>query len=249
MWIRDVQKSRTKCKGDYMSYPKNPDTIILKNLYYPRGLTELDVWEYYQKVKSSILKNTRLHDVMFAIMTDVNKPVLRRKGASGKTIRLTPQNYDTIITGRTIALYTTMGMYEQRGIIDIDIDPRDGFRWAKQATGAVFDYVMDKMPLVRKASIVFTGKTSFHVVCDFNSKMKIDTMRFMLQKFLRNSDLSKVYTIEAKRRPGVPNLDLSPNKIRGNYITLDSLSILGLRCMEVEYSRLSSFNPNMARIK
>jgi len=232
-----------------MSYPQNPETIILKNSYYPRGLTELDIWEYYQKVKPSILTSTRNHDVMFAIMTDLNKPVLRRKGAGGKYIRLSPQNYDEVITGRTISIYTTVGMYEQRGIIDIDIHPNDGFRWATQATGAVFDYVMDKMPLVRKASIVYTGKTSFHIVCDFNRKMKVDTMRFMLQKFLRNSDLARSYTIEAKRRPGVPNLDLSPNKIRGNYITLDSLSILGLRCMEVEYNRLSSFNSNMARIK
>jgi len=232
-----------------MAYPQNPNTIILKNSYYPRGLTELDIWEYYQKVKTQILNDTRNHDVMFAIMTNLNKPILRRKGKNGQYIRLTPQNYDSMITGRTVALYTTNGMYEQRGIIDIDISPSDGFRWAKQAAGAVFDYVMDKMPLVKTASIIYTGKTSFHIVCDFNQKMKIDTMRFMLQKFLRNSELSKVYTIEAKRRAGIPNLDLSPNKIRGNYITLNSLSILGLRCMEVPYNKLSSFNPQMARIK
>lgn len=230
-------------------YPQNPETIILKNSYYPKGLTELDVWEYYQKVKTSILTNTRNHDVMFAIMTNLNKPVLRRKGSGGQYIRLTPQNYDKVITGRTIALYTTMGMYEQLGIIDIDISPSDGFSWAKQAAGAVFDYVMDEMPVVRTASIRFTGKGSFHIVCDFNKKMKIDTMRFMLQKFLRNSELAKVYTIEAKRRPGIPNLDLSPNKMRGAHITLNSLSILGLRCMEVPYNKLRSFNPNMARIK
>lgn len=232
-----------------MSYPQNPETIVLKNSYYPKGLTELDIWNYYQSVKGVILNQTKLHDVMFAIMTDLNKPVLRRKGAGGKYIRLTPQNYDEIITGRTVALYTTNGMYEQRGIIDIDIDPADGFRWAKQAAGAVFDYVMDKMPIVKTASIIYTGKTSFHIACEFNQKMKIDTMRFMLQKFLRNSELSKVYTIEAKRRRGIPNLDLSPNKIRGNYITLNSLSILGLRCMDVPYNKLASFNPNMARIK
>ena len=232
-----------------MSYPQNPDTIILKNSYYPKGLTELDIWNYYQKVKVPILKNTMNHDVMFAIMTALNKPILRRKGAGGQYIKLTPKNYDTVITGRTITLYTTMGSYENIGIIDIDIDPSDGFRWAIKATSDVFDFIMDKVPIVRTASIIFTGKTSFHVVCDFNRKMKVDAIRFMLQKFLRNSDLSKVYTIEAKRKAGIPNLDLSPNKFRGNYITLDSLSVIGLRCMEVSYNKLSSFHPSMARIK
>jgi hypothetical protein len=232
-----------------MAYPQNPETIILKNKFYPKGLKELDIWNYYQSVKGPMLNATRNRDLMFAIMTDLNKPVLRRKGAGGKYIRLTPQNYDQMITGRTVAIYSSMNMYEQTGIIDIDIDPRDGFRWAKQAASATYDFVLDKMPIVNTASILFTGKTSFHIVCNFKQKMKIDTMRFMLQKFLRNSDLARVYTIEAKRRPGVPNLDLSPNKIKGNFITKNSLSILGLKCMEVPYNKLSSFDPNMARLK
>lgn len=231
-----------------MAYPKNPDTIVIKNAYYPQGLTELDIWEYYQSYKGSILNETRNRDVMFAIMTEVNKPVLKRKGSGGKYIRLTPQNYDETITGRTVAIYSTMTMYEQFGIIDIDIDPSDGFRWAIKATKDVYDFVIDKMPIVKSASIRFTGKSSFHVFCDFGRKLKIDTMKFMIEKFLRNSELSKSYTIEAKRRRGIPNLDLSPNKLNGAYITLNSLSLLGLKCVEVPYNKLMSFNPTMARI-
>ena len=108
---------------------------------------------------------------------------------------------------------------------------------------------MDKVPIVTTASIRFTGKTSFHIFCEFGRKLKIDAIRFLLGKFLRQSDLAKVYTIEAKRRPGVPNLDLAPNKYRGNFITLHSLSIWGLKCMEVPYTSLASFDPSKARIK
>lgn len=232
-----------------MAYPKNPETVVLKNKYYPSGLREIDIWNYYQSVKRQILDETKNRDVMFAIMVDLNKPILRRRGKSNQLMRLTPQNYDEMITGRTVAVYSAMGIYEQKGIIDIDIDPYDGFRWAKKATMDVYDFVIDKMPLIRKAEIRFTGKSSFHVVCDFGRKMKVDAIRFMLRKFLRNSELSKVYTIEAKRRAGVPNLDLSPNKLRGNYITLNSLSILGLRCLSVPYQKINGFNQTMARIK
>jgi len=231
-----------------MPQPQNPETIILKNNYYPQGLREIDIWNYYQENKGNILNATRNRDVMFAIMVDVNKPVLRRKGQSGY-IRLTPQNYDEIITGRTVSIYSTVGMYEEIGIIDIDIDPSDGFAWAKKATSDVYDFVMDKMPIVKTASIRFTGKTSFHIICNFNQKMKVDTIRFMLQKFLRSSELTRTYTVEAKRRRGIPNLDLSPNKIKGAYITSNSLSLLGLKCMEVPYNKLNNFNPNLARIK
>ena len=78
--------------------------------------------------------------------------------------------------------------------------------------------------------------------------MKIDVIRFLLRKFLQESDLAKKYTVEYRRTPGIPNLDLAPNKLRGNYITLNALSVWGLQCMEVPYQSLMRFEPRQARI-
>ena len=228
--------------------PKNPNTIIIKNKFYTKGLKEIDVWNYYNSIKGLLLKETVNRNIMVAIMTDINKPVLRRKFDQGGVIRLTQSNFDKIITGRTSTIYSEMGPYETFGIIDIDIHPGDGFVWARKVTSDVYNYVIDNIPIIRKAEIRFTGKTSFHIVCDFGRKMKIDTTRFLLQKFLRESPLSKVYTVEGKRKAGIPNLDLSPNKIRGAYITKHSLSIFGLKCQEVNYGQLGSFDPRRAMI-
>ena len=230
-----------------MAYPENPQTIVIQNRFYPKGIQEIDIWNYYQSVKRNILKETQGRDIMFFIMVEKNKPVVRRK-VPGGFIRMTPNNYDKVITGRTVSLHSAMGLYEEFGIIDIDIGS-DGFRWAKEVTRRVYDFVMDKMPIVRTASIRFTGKQSFHIKCDFGRKMKIDVIKFLLEKFLRESELSKVYTVAGKRRVGIPNLDMAPNKLRGNYITLNSLSIWGLKCMEVPYSSLMTFDPSRARIK
>lgn len=230
-----------------MAYPQHPDTIVIKNKFYPKGITELMIWDYYQKVKGPLMKEVYNRDLMFFIMVDINKPIIKRK-VNNKFIRLTPANYDSIITGRTVSIHSAMGTYENFGIIDIDIDPSDGFAWARKVTADVYEFVMDKMPIVRTAQIRFTGKNSFHIVCDFGRKMKIDSIRFLLQRLLQQSDLSKVYTISGKRKAGIPNLDMAPNKFRGNYITLHSLSIWGLKCMEVPYNKLLSFNPMRARI-
>ena len=229
-------------------YPKNPETIVIKNKFYPRGLTELDIYNYYQKVKRDLLKETFNRDLMFFIMTDVNKPVIRRRMKSGQTIRMNPKNYDTIITGRTVSIHSAMGNIEEIGVIDIDIDPRDGFRWAQKATSEVYNFVMNEISFISSVKIKFTGKTSFHIVCNFGRKNRIDAIRFLLQKFLRNSDLSRRYSVAGRRALGVPNLDLSINKIRGNFVTLHSLSVIGLRCMEVSYNDLMRFNPLKARI-
>lgn len=231
-----------------MAYPENPNTIILKNKYYPNGLKEIDVWNYYQKNKKSILDETQSRDVMLGIMVDVNKSILRRKGKGKDWIRLTTRNYDEVITGRTLTIYSSMNSYEKFGIIDIDVTEYDGFNWAKKVALDVYDFVMDKMPIVSTAKIRFTGKTSFHIICEFRIKMKIDSIRFLLQKFLQSSDLAKVYTISGKRSAGIPNLDLSPNKYRGNYITLNSLSLIGLKCIDIDYTQVNNFNKNKARI-
>lgn len=231
-----------------MGKPNNPDIIIIKNKFYPKGLTEGDIWNYYQNNKFKILDETKNRNVTLLIATDVNKIVLRRN-LGGKPIRLTPQNFDQIVTGRTLGFYSEMGSYESKGIIDIDVHPDDGFNWSTKATYDVFDFVMDQMPLVRKVDVYYTGKTSFHIVCDFNKKMKIDSIRFLLRKFFSGSNVSKVYSVDYKRQRGIPNIDLSINKLRGNYITLHSLSTIGLRCMPVEYNQIRNFNPRSARIK
>lgn len=185
---------------------------------------------------------------MFVIMVDINKPIIRRRSGEG-FIRLTPQNYDEVITGRTLSIHSAMGFYEDFGIIDIDIDPSDGFRKAKEVTLEVYDFVMDKMPIVNSANIRYTGKTSFHIHCNFGKKIKIDVIRDLLRRFLQNSELAKKYTIEGRRQRGVPNLDMAPNKLRGNFIVLDALSEIGLRCMDVPYQSLMRFEPRQARIK
>ena len=230
-----------------MAYPENPKTIVIQNEYYPKGLTELDIWNYYKKVKNNLLIETRLRDVMLFIMVDVNKPIIRRK-LNESYIRLEPNNYDYIITGRTVSIHSSMGMYEQFGIIDVDIDPYDGFKWARKVTMQTYDYIMDKVPLIKKVKIRFTGKNSFHLVCDFGRKLKIDTINDLLERFLRSSPLSRVYTISGKRTSGIPNLDLHPNKYRGNYITHHSLSVIGLKCIEIPYNEILGFDPRKARI-
>lgn len=231
-----------------MSYPEHPDTIVIQNPFYPKGLKEIDIWNYYQKVKPELLHEVLARELTFWIMTDINKPIVRRK-AKEEYLTLNKSNYDKLITGRTVSIHSGMRIYEDFGIIDVDIDPYDGFKWARKVTRDVYDFVMEKMPLVSNATIRFTGKGSFHVVCHFGKKIKSDVIRFLLEKFLRGSPLARAYTIGGKRRAGIPNLDLARNCLRCNYITLHSLSIIGLRCMKVDYNDLMSFDPREARIK
>jgi hypothetical protein len=232
-----------------MGKPTRPEVVILKNKFYPQGLREIDVWNYYQSVKRKLIAENVGLQMMVYIMTDLNKPVIRRKMASGKPIYLDHKSYDNVVTGRTISFHASMNPQTRWGIIDVDVHESDGFAWARQATLATYDYVMDKIPFIRTARIQYTGKASFHISCDFGKTMRADAIRFMLERFLRQSPLAKAYTInEKKSRPGVPNLDLNRNAFRANHISLYSLSTWGLKCMEVGYNQIMNFDPRKARI-
>jgi hypothetical protein len=69
-----------------------------------------------------------------------------------------------------------------------------------------------------------------------------------MRKFLLESELSQRYSIERKRTKGIVNLDLSSNKYLGGYITLGSLSILGLKAMEVKIEEIVKFRKEDAKI-
>jgi len=221
-----------------MSYPKNPESIVIKNEYYPKGLKEIDIWNYYQKVKSKLLREVSGRDLMLLIMTDIDKPILKRAGKTSKFIRLNSSNYDEVITGRTLVIYSTMKRLENIGIIDIDVG---NFTKAKIATAETFEYI-SKFNMIDNIQIRFTGKTSFHILCKLKTKMNIDNIRMYFRRYLGESELVNKYTMTQKRVKGIPNLDLSPNKFRGAYITLHSLSSLGLRCMEVSHREILRFN-------
>ena len=228
-----------------MGYPKNPETTVALNKYYPRGLTELDVWNYYQSVKRDLLKEVRGRDLFFTIVTDKGAVILR-KGKTTRFLRLNESNYDELITGRTISIHSTMRRHDDVAIIDID---SDDLRKARICASEVYEFALRKLVFINQAHIRFTGKTSFHIVCNLGKKMKIDAVRFLIKQALTESDLNKKYTIESKRHRGIPNLDLAPNKFRGGFITLHSLSVFGLRCMVVDPNKILGFDPIYAKIK
>ncbi len=230
--------------GEKMSKPQNPNTIIVKNDFYPQGLTEKSVWNYYQKYKGPLLKEVMKRYVVIFVMIDINKPIVKRKGMHGMYISLTNTNYDHVVTGRTISFHSVMKTHEDIAIIDIDCDKWD---IAKQATIDVYN-VVNNYNFVQSSQIKYTGKSSFHVVCNLNRKLKINQIRNLFLANLKQEKKLNNYTIEYRRLPGIPNIDLSSNKYNGAFITHNSLSILGLRCMNLNYRDISSFQKNRSKI-
>jgi hypothetical protein len=229
-----------------MSKPQNPDTLVIQNQFYPNGLNEGQIYNYYQKNKQKLLREVIGKNLTFYFATELNKIVVMRKAKTPTGfLRLNYENYDEIITGRTISIHSNFNRDSDFGIIDIDIDD---FKLAKKAVLEVYDLIETKCPFVNNVKIKYTGKESFHLLCYTRRIMDVDTFRLRMKKFLLESELNRNYTIEKKRIKGVVNLDLSSNKYLGGFITLGSLSVIGLQCIELKKEDVMKFRKEKAKI-
>lgn len=223
--------------------PKHPNTVVIKNKYYPQGLSEINIYNHYQQYKNSILEQVKNRDVMIFLKTD-SGIVIKRK-IKDKPIILNNQNYDDVISGRTLSLHCTMNRIEDICVIDIDAVI---FNKAKEATKECYD-VLKKFPIFQELHIRFTGKSSFHIFCKLTKKINIDSIRFLLSNIFKNSIISEKYTISKSRKGNIPNIDLFRNTYHGGFIIINSLSTIGLKCMEVKYNDLKNFTKEKAIIK
>lgn len=224
-------------------YPENPNTIVIQNEFYPNGLTEKNIWEYYNKNKNLILQETIGRDLILFIATDINKFIVKRRAKDRPYIQLNNSNYNSIITGRTVSIHSTMNKTSFFGIIDIDIDD---FKQAKDATEEIYYYML-KAPFVNNVKIRFTGSTSFHIILYFKRILKIEYINNLIKEYLEKGNFIN-YTIKGKRSKGIVNLDLGRNIYKSGYISLYSLSTYGLKCIEVNIRYLHNFMKNKATI-
>lgn len=223
-----------------MPKPTNEKTIVLKNKFYPKGLAEIDIWNYYQDVKTKLINEISNRDIMLYIFTDINKFIIKRKVSSGN-LKLNLSNFDDVITGRTVSVHTSLNRFEDLIILDIDTD---NFNLAKIATLELYEYFIDNFPIVRKIEIVYTGKTSFHLRLLFKRQFNIESLNLLVSRFISNSPFSKKYLINKKRNKNMVNIDLGRNCFKCNHITPYSLSEFGLVCTKLDYKDVKGFTVN-----
>ena len=226
----------------FENIPEHPDTTVIKNEFYPDGLTQKQIYQYYISQKKTILKNTDNREVMIFFNVGLNKFIIKRKASKDELIKLTSENYDTIISGRTVSIHSTMNQQENFGIIDLDFND---FETVKNATIEVYDYLFKSN---KNLEIRFTGKTGFHIIYYNTKKFDINYIKKYLNTMLTDSDLFPKYNINISRSTQKVNIDLSSNKFRGGFITPNALSILGLKCMTISRKQLEKFNRKEAKI-
>jgi len=103
--------------------PDHPEKIKIKSEYYPKGISEQEIYDYWKSVESKLLPALKDYYVMTYIQADGNI-IRKRNDENGNPIKvITPEDYEKYIaTGGTVEVHTVLPE-ERTKIAWVDIDP------------------------------------------------------------------------------------------------------------------------------
>lgn len=193
-------------------YPKHPATVIVPpNDFYSSGLTEHDIWEYYDSVKEKLAPQLYGSPVTTVIVTPTGLVVRRNDSKTKEPIRVeSVEDFDRLNNGRAVEFHKAMG--KTTNMVWVDLDPREGYPWPKVIDAAIV--VRDSLMGfngIENVRIAFSGNRGFHVRGFLAEPMDIDEARRMVIQRLESEVVPRVEgaTTGFTDKPDAIRLDVS----------------------------------------
>lgn len=200
------------------NFPSNP----LKKVG-DTGLTEKEVWEYYDKMKYKIFPYLKGHNVLLKIFTD-DGVIIKRKDSDGKYLQInTIEDYDRWNGGRQ-EFHITLNS-EESDIAWIDIDPKIDksvdIKKIKNDCKELIKKILKNMHKMSKndksifskllnIQVFYSGGRGYHIFLKFNKKMNIKTIKNVLKKCFENNIIPHFNNVKLDiTKPGEIRLDLT----------------------------------------
>lgn len=212
--------------------PQNPDQIVIKNKFYPQGLTEKRIYDYYIQNKKYLLDWIDNRPVAFFLNID-GQIVVKRKTSTGSPIVLDVNNFEKLITGRTNGIYVERDNPSDYLVVDIDASKFGiSYKEIHKASKVVQELLK---PLgVKYWEKLFTSPNGMHVIGYLKSKHPLSYIKLTVEEHLSKQTR---YLVNVKgRKPGTINLDLSPNYDKSIHMARYSLTKEGLICDDISVS-------------
>lgn len=223
---------------------KHPESILIKNEYYPNGLTSGKIYNYYLKNKDKIVKSINNNFcILFMVPTTPNKIVVKRKNHD-RSIMINRNNYDEIISQKVLSIGVEMSNYSKNIIIDIDADDNTTEKEKKIAVYDLLNYSNSFKDIISYK--VLSTSTGYHIDFEIKEITNIDRLRKSVIKNLENKFGDRYY-INRRGVSGI-NFDLSPMYFKAGRIVEHVLNRNGLICMDVT-KKLDKFERNDSILK
>lgn len=248
--VKVVSSGGMKKTADYPDHPK--DLVIKKNALNPKDIREIDVWNYYEGIKSKLIPELKGRDLFVVVAPSPGKEIYVRHPYDKKTefIRINnDKSFETYHSGRTVEYHRTSPVTTDEAVFDFDPGPSATFSDIKNAEALVEKFIKDQKIFKPKLDVRFTGSRGFHITAYLKKKDKITNIKNDVEQLLADYFADEDSLTIAKNKPpgSKVNVDLSPMKVNGGHIAPWSLRIkTGLVCVPV--SNIKTFKKSDATL-
>lgn len=221
-----------------MTKPLDPTKIMVINKYYPRGLTEGDLYSFYMFNKDKMIKGSLKQNIMLFLSFSPTEPLIVKRKNNNSFMKLTNSNYDKIINGHVVSICKETP--DPINFLLFDIDSHDNNideEKKKVVVNSLIDKVNSKYMITDTK--IYNSSSGYHVYFYFNRKTALKDARKIV------SDISKEIIIGRKSI----NIDISPMHSNGASPIMGALNRNGLLYEEILYDDLHSFKRVDRRIK
>lgn len=180
-------------KKEDSNYPEHPETILLKNEYYPKGLKEKDVWNYYDKMKLKILPYLKGRKILLRMIVGKGKDlVVRHDPKTNKFITISDEKeFDRWNNGRVVSFYTEMKAKDNFVRVDLDANEKFPFSRVKDVATEIYN-LLKKNKFIKNVGIKYSGRVGFHIVAEFLDKVSTGDLRKEIDELKKEIDITKV---------------------------------------------------------
>jgi len=233
-------------------YPKHPDTVVVRSEFYPKGLTEADVWGYYDREKERIVAELKGHDAMLVIQAD-GEIYKRHPDSEEEFIKIdSAVDFDRYNNGRTIEFHKVVADSTDYGYVDVDPKEDVAFEKTKEIATDVHD-LLAKQPDVSGVDLAYSGGRGFHLYPRYRRAKSTDQAReelkSLMDEYIEQSGDEKLTTGIARENDMI-RLDTSTLHRTGSLRVLGSLNArTGLKCLPVARNALPGFRKESAKIE
>lgn len=220
------------------SYPEHPDEIVINN--FSRPITEIDVYNYYEGIKDSIIPELKGRDLFIRQNHDKKTEFIRINNV---------EEFDEYHSGKIVEYYRTSLKNTDEIIFDFNPNSDYSLKDCKAAVEACLKFIFHYDEIFTgEYEIRFTGSRSFHLHIWLKKKNDITDIKKEIEDLLKEyfKDDDRFIIANFKVPKGKININLSP--MDDGYIVPYSMRIeTGFCCVPINRRDFDDFKPEDAR--
>jgi len=235
---------------------EHPDTVIIPpNEFYQQGVTERDIYGYYNRVAPALIDQYVKYDLDGMVLMKVDDKTIMKRHASIEVLSMKVGDqsaFDKLNRGRTVEFHGAIG--SETRLVWCDLDPKEEFPFEDVksiAAELAQSFEQSDLDLI-DIEIRFSGKSGLHVYGILEHPIDTDDasnlMEKIIQEYLDRKQDDRL-TMSITKDPGQMRLDISTLRETGALRAAYSLAYpTGLVCLPIPPSQLSEFEKSDATI-